>query len=149
MMIFTYSLHLHRELTSLESSLPSKKKELTKIQSELKVLSDAAEKLSAQLKDSSGHVEEAKSSLAAQNERGKVLSALLRQKESGALPGICGRLVSVCVRVEGGLYISFAELTLLHYNAFFEGSHLLGIVLKLTACMPTMKLAIVRNFCDC
>ena len=89
-------LSSQRELSAIESELPRKKKDLSKCQSEFKVLSEAAEKLSRQLKESSSHMEEAQSSLYAQKEKGQVLSALLRQKENGSLPGICGRLVS-CV----------------------------------------------------
>ena len=77
----------HRELSAIESELPRKKKDLSKCQSELKVLSEAAEKLSRQLKGSSSHMEEAQSSLSAQKEKGQVLSALLRQKENGSMPG--------------------------------------------------------------
>ncbi len=60
-------------------------------------MSRVVEELSLEIKENSGHVEDARSSMAAQNEKGQVLSALLRQKENGALPGICGRLVRVCV----------------------------------------------------
>lgn len=38
-------------------------------------------------------VEEAKSSLAINRSRGKVLDGLLQQKKSGKIPGIYGRLV--------------------------------------------------------
>ncbi len=86
----------HRRLVTLESELSSKKKQLVKTQSDLEKVSTLTEKLSQEVKESNGHVEEAKSSMAAQNERGQVLTALLRQRDTGALPGICGRLVSGC-----------------------------------------------------
>jgi structural maintenance of chromosome 4 len=39
-------------------------------------------------------VEEAKSSLAMNRSRGKVLDAIIQEKKSGRIPGIYGRLVS-------------------------------------------------------
>lgn len=41
-------------------------------------------------------VDEAKSSLSSNRSRGKVLDALMQQKNSGRIPGIFGRLVKSC-----------------------------------------------------
>ncbi len=84
--------------------MTSKKTQLDKTVSALSTVSAVVEKLSLEIKESSGHVEDAKSSMAAQNEKGQVLSALLRQKERGAMPGMCGRLVrGVCGRMVRGV----------------------------------------------
>ena len=55
--------------------------------------------LHQQVRLSRGQVEEARSALQAHRSRGQVLRALMEQKESGAIPGIHGRLVSEVVPV--------------------------------------------------
>ena len=57
-------------------------------------MSESCAELHQQVRASRGHVEEARSALQAHRSRGQVLGALMEQKESGAIPGIHGRLVS-------------------------------------------------------
>lgn len=85
----------HRTVNSIKStSLPSKKQELSRAEKELGRLSESCAELHQQVRASRGHVEEARSALQAHRSRGQVLGALMEQKESGAIPGIHGRLVS-------------------------------------------------------
>ena len=100
-----------RELTSLNQSLPKKRQALTRAQDSLHTVQDRAARLYQQVNTCRGHVEETRSALHANKSRythtaivkypictfllrGRVLDALMQQKSSGAIPGICGRLVS-------------------------------------------------------
>lgn len=56
-------------------------------------MSESCSELHQQVRVSRGQVEEARSALQAHRSRGQVLRALMEQKESGAIPGIHGRLV--------------------------------------------------------
>lgn len=82
-----------RGLSALQRSVPSKKEELTKAQSELKVVGEGWERLVQQVRQCRGQLEEARSGLQAHRSQGRVLEALMGQKNSGAIPGIQGRLV--------------------------------------------------------
>ena len=89
------SLYTYRTVITVKStSLPSKKQELSKAENELARLNDTCTELHQQVRLSRGQVEEARSALQAHRSRGQVLRALMEQKESGAIPGIHGRLVS-------------------------------------------------------
>lgn len=81
-----------RDWQSMEQSLSSKKKELVQCEKELETVSVTAENKSHQLRTTRSQVEEARSSLQSHRSRGQVLESLMKQKLSGAIPGICGRL---------------------------------------------------------
>ncbi len=92
-------LPYYRTVNSIKStSLPSKKQELSKAEKELGRLSNSYAELHQAVRASRGHVEEARSALQAHRSRGQVLRALMEQKESGAIPGIHGRLVSKTIQ---------------------------------------------------
>ena len=61
---------------------------------ELAQLNVSCASLHQQVRVSRGQMEEARSALQAHRSRGQVLRALVEQRESGAIPGIHGRLVS-------------------------------------------------------
>ena len=88
-------LYTYRTVITVKStSLPSKKQKLSKAENELARLNDTCAELHQQVRLSRGQVEEARSALQAHRSRGQVLRALMEQKESGAILGIHGRLVS-------------------------------------------------------
>lgn len=90
----TEHLCTYSTVASLQSkSLPSRRQELSKAEKELASLNDTCTSLHQQVRGSRGQVEEARSALQAHRSRGQVLSALMEQNESGAIPGIHGRLV--------------------------------------------------------
>lgn len=60
---------------------------------ELQELTQEEIKLKGLVRDLFQKVEEAKSSLAMNRSRGKVLDAIIQEKKSGRIPGIYGRLV--------------------------------------------------------
>ncbi len=88
-----FSLRVPRELSGLQKSIPDKKKGITQAQSELKVVGEGWERLSQQVRQCRSQLEEARSGLQAHRSQGRVLGALVEQKNSGAIPGIHGRLV--------------------------------------------------------
>lgn len=63
-------------------------------ESELDKLVSEEANIKNSVRDLRQKVEEARSSLAINKSRGKVLEALIQQKKSGKIPGIHGRLVS-------------------------------------------------------
>ena len=86
---------LHRTISTLNSTaLPSRREELARAEKELAHLNETYTDLHQQVRVSRGRVEEARSSLQAHRSRGQVLEALVEQRDSGAIPGIHGRLVS-------------------------------------------------------
>ena len=88
-------LVLYRTVAHLNSTdLPSRREELAKAEKELARLNEACTNLHQQVRVSRGRVEEARSSFQAHRSRGQVLQALVEQRDSGAIPGIHGRLVS-------------------------------------------------------
>jgi structural maintenance of chromosome 4 len=78
--------------TSLQKSLPAKKKRLSKAQTELTALTEKWEGLRKEVGVARSNVEDAKSSMQANQSRGQVLKALMEQRDSGKIPGIHGRL---------------------------------------------------------
>ncbi|XP_029472941.1 structural maintenance of chromosomes protein 4 isoform X2 [Rhinatrema bivittatum] len=79
-------------IKELETKLPQTEQELKKKENELEKLSKEEANIKHAVRDLRQKVEEAKSSLAMNNSRGKVLEALIEQKKSGNIPGIYGRL---------------------------------------------------------
>jgi structural maintenance of chromosome 4 len=79
-------------ISRLKKDIPSKKEAVTACEDELRSLSAAESKLTEQVKLLRSQVEEGTSSLDAFKSRSKVLQTLLQQKESGEIPGVCGRL---------------------------------------------------------
>uniref|UniRef100_A0A803TZK8 Structural maintenance of chromosomes protein 4 n=1 Tax=Anolis carolinensis TaxID=28377 RepID=A0A803TZK8_ANOCA len=80
-------------IKELESKLPQAEHDLKKKENELEKLVKEEANIKGYVQDLRQKVEEARSSLAANKSRGKVLEALMQQKKSGSIPGIYGRLV--------------------------------------------------------
>ncbi|KAI8498795.1 Structural maintenance of chromosomes protein 4, partial [Branchiostoma belcheri] len=79
-------------IKDVEKRIPECEKELQKARTDLeKVTKDEAE-VAQELRKCRMKVEDARSSMQAQRSRGKVLEALMLQKQSGKIPGIFGRL---------------------------------------------------------
>ncbi|XP_072474702.1 structural maintenance of chromosomes protein 4 isoform X1 [Notamacropus eugenii] len=79
-------------IKNLEIKLPPTKQDLQEKENELQKLTKEATDIENSVRDLLQKVEEAKSSLATNHSRGKVLNALIQQKKSGKIPGIYGRL---------------------------------------------------------
>nr|XP_033815111.1 structural maintenance of chromosomes protein 4 isoform X2 [Geotrypetes seraphini] len=79
-------------IKELETKLPQTEQELIKQENELEKLSKEEADIKLVVRDLRQKVEEAKSYLAMNNSRGKVLDALMEEKKSGRIPGIYGRL---------------------------------------------------------
>lgn len=65
---------------------------------ELEQISEQDSQARTMVGDMRQKVEEAKSFLSSNRSRGKVLDALMQQKQSGKIPGILGRLVRCCTQ---------------------------------------------------
>uniref|UniRef100_A0A8C5PS35 Structural maintenance of chromosomes protein n=1 Tax=Leptobrachium leishanense TaxID=445787 RepID=A0A8C5PS35_9ANUR len=76
----------------LETKLPRSLEELKKKEIEYESLVLEESNIRNQVRELRRKVEEAKSSLSANQSKGKVLDALIQQKKSGKIPGIYGRL---------------------------------------------------------
>ncbi|XP_078003364.1 structural maintenance of chromosomes protein 4 isoform X3 [Phascolarctos cinereus] len=87
-----------KEEEKLKQVMDSLKQETKELQeekekeNELQKLTKEATDIENSVRDLLQKVEEAKSSLATNHSRGKVLNALIQQKKSGKIPGIYGRL---------------------------------------------------------
>ncbi|ETE72783.1 Structural maintenance of chromosomes protein 4, partial [Ophiophagus hannah] len=79
-------------IKELESKLPQTENELKEKENELDKLTKEEADMKYYIGDLRQKVEEAKSSLAINKSRGKVLEALIQQKKSGNISGIYGRL---------------------------------------------------------
>ncbi|XP_043926397.1 structural maintenance of chromosomes protein 4 [Protopterus annectens] len=79
-------------IKDLEVKVPLCELELQRDEEELERITEAEAKLKDLVHELRQKVEEAKSSLAANRSRGKVLEALMQQKKSGKIAGIYGRL---------------------------------------------------------
>uniref|UniRef100_A0A4X2LC49 Structural maintenance of chromosomes protein 4 n=1 Tax=Vombatus ursinus TaxID=29139 RepID=A0A4X2LC49_VOMUR len=79
-------------IRNLEIKLPPTEQDLREKENELQKLTKEAADIENSVRDLLQKVEEAKSSLATNHSRGKVLNALIQQKKSGKIPGIYGRL---------------------------------------------------------
>ncbi|XP_074046941.1 structural maintenance of chromosomes protein 4 isoform X2 [Macrotis lagotis] len=79
-------------IKNLESKLPPAEQDLRDKENELQKLKKESRDIENSVQDLLQKVEEAKSSLATNHSRGKVLNALIQQKKSGKIPGIYGRL---------------------------------------------------------
>uniref|UniRef100_A0A8C8VJ52 Structural maintenance of chromosomes protein n=1 Tax=Pelusios castaneus TaxID=367368 RepID=A0A8C8VJ52_9SAUR len=79
-------------IKELETKLPQAEQELKQKENELEKLGREEMYIKNSVRELRQKVEEAKSSLAINRSRGKVLDALIQQKKSGKIPGIYGRL---------------------------------------------------------
>nr|XP_042136182.1 structural maintenance of chromosomes protein 4 [Peromyscus maniculatus bairdii] len=76
----------------INTKLPQTQRELKEKEKELQKLTQEEINLKSLVHDLFQKVEEAKSSLATNRSRGKVLDAIIQEKKSGRIPGIYGRL---------------------------------------------------------
>uniref|UniRef100_F6ZJX0 Structural maintenance of chromosomes protein n=1 Tax=Equus caballus TaxID=9796 RepID=F6ZJX0_HORSE len=79
----------------IEATLPHTEHELKEKEKELQKLTKEEINFKSLVRDLFQKVEEAKSSLAVNRSRGKVLDAIIQEKKSGRIPGIYGRLMAV------------------------------------------------------
>ncbi|XP_077609892.1 structural maintenance of chromosomes protein 4 [Crocuta crocuta] len=79
-------------IRDIEAKLPQSEQELKEKEKELQKLTQEELKLKNLVRDLFQKVEEAKSSVAINRSRGKVLDAIIQEKKSGRIPGIYGRL---------------------------------------------------------
>ncbi|KAK1344178.1 hypothetical protein QTO34_014743 [Cnephaeus nilssonii] len=79
-------------IRDIEGKLPQTERELKEKEKELQNLTQEEIKCKSLVRDLFQKVEEAKSSLAMNQSRGKVLDAIIKEKKSGRIPGIYGRL---------------------------------------------------------
>uniref|UniRef100_A0A667HGB0 Structural maintenance of chromosomes protein n=1 Tax=Lynx canadensis TaxID=61383 RepID=A0A667HGB0_LYNCA len=79
-------------IRDIEAKLPQSELELKEKEKELEKLTQEELKLKSLVRDLFQKVEEAKSSVAMNRSRGKVLDAIIQEKKSGRIPGIYGRL---------------------------------------------------------
>uniref|UniRef100_A0A8C0HVB4 Structural maintenance of chromosomes protein n=1 Tax=Balaenoptera musculus TaxID=9771 RepID=A0A8C0HVB4_BALMU len=76
----------------IEAKLPQTERELKEKEKQLQKLTQEEINFKSLVRDLFQKVEEAKSSLAMNRSRGKVLDAIIQEKKSGRIPGIYGRL---------------------------------------------------------
>ncbi|ELV13322.1 Structural maintenance of chromosomes protein 4 [Tupaia chinensis] len=79
-------------IEDIEAKLPQAEKELKEKEKELQKLTQEEINIKSLVHDLFQKVEDAKSSLAMNRSRGKVLDAIIQEKKSGRIPGIYGRL---------------------------------------------------------
>ncbi|PNI78034.1 SMC4 isoform 6 [Pan troglodytes] len=79
-------------IRDIEGKLPQTEQELKEKEKELQKLTQEETNFKSLVHDLFQKVEEAKSSLAMNRSRGKVLDAIIQEKKSGRIPGIYGRL---------------------------------------------------------
>uniref|UniRef100_A0A096MY19 Structural maintenance of chromosomes protein n=1 Tax=Papio anubis TaxID=9555 RepID=A0A096MY19_PAPAN len=79
-------------IRDIEGKLPQTEQELKEKEKELQKLTQEEINFKSLVHDLFQKVEEAKSSLAVNRSRGKVLDAVIQEKKSGRIPGIYGRL---------------------------------------------------------
>ncbi|XP_067400262.1 structural maintenance of chromosomes protein 4 [Emydura macquarii macquarii] len=79
-------------IKELDTKLPQVEEELKQKENELEKLGREEMDIKNHVRELRQKVEEAKSSLAINRSRGRVLDALIQQKKSGKIPGIYGRL---------------------------------------------------------
>ncbi|XP_033058660.1 structural maintenance of chromosomes protein 4 isoform X2 [Trachypithecus francoisi] len=82
-------------IRDIEGKLPQTEQELKEKEKELQKLTQEEINFKSLVHDLFQKVEEAKSSLAMNRSRGKVLDAIIQEKKSGRIPGIYGRLMAV------------------------------------------------------
>jgi len=83
------------EIEQLNTGIPETEKQLQGAQLELAEVRKNEAAASKELRAHRSQVEELRSSMQANRSRGRVLDALMEQKQLGHLPGIFGRLVSL------------------------------------------------------
>lgn len=83
------------EIEELNTGIPQTEKQLQDAQLELDQVRKNEGAASKELRAHRSQVEELRSSMQASRSRGRVLDALMEQKQLGHLPGIFGRLVSL------------------------------------------------------
>lgn len=83
------------EIEQLNTGIPETEKQLQNAQLELAQVRKNEAAASKELRAHRSQVEELRSSMQANRSRGRVLDALMEQKQLGHLPGIFGRLVSL------------------------------------------------------
>ncbi|PTB77676.1 RecF/RecN/SMC protein [Trichoderma longibrachiatum ATCC 18648] len=81
-----------KELQACQAEKAKLTKEAEKMKSELQILSEQEPKIRSKISTARQKADEARSSLANNQTRGNVLSALMRMKESGRIDGFHGRL---------------------------------------------------------
>jgi len=85
----------YSEIEQLNTGIPETEKRLQDAQLELDQVRKNEATASKELRAHRSQVEEVRSSMQANRSRGRVLDALMEQKQLGHLPGIFGRLVSL------------------------------------------------------
>ena len=83
------------EIEQLNTGIPETEKQLEDAKLELAQVRKNETAVSKELRAHRSQVEELRSSMQANRSRGRVLDALMEQKQLGHLPGIFGRLVSL------------------------------------------------------
>jgi structural maintenance of chromosome 4 len=83
------------EIEQLNTGIPETEKQLKDAQLELAQVRRNEAAASEELRTHRSQVEELRSSMQANRSRGRVLDALMEQKQLGYLPGIFGRLVGL------------------------------------------------------
>jgi structural maintenance of chromosome 4 len=86
------------EIEQLNTGIPETERQLHDAQLELADVRKNEAAASEELRAHRSQVEELRSSMQAIRSRGRVLDALMEQKQLGHLPGIFGRLVSIILR---------------------------------------------------
>ena len=91
------------EIEQLNTGIPETEKQLQDAQLELAQVRKNEAAASKELRAHRSQLEELRSSMQANRSRGRVLDALMEQKQLGHLPGIFGRLVrlilSLCLHI--------------------------------------------------
>ncbi|XP_072946319.1 structural maintenance of chromosomes protein 4 [Epargyreus clarus] len=77
---------------TLTTSVPSDEKQLNQIQSQLQTLKREESSVSSEARSTRAQLEESRQAMSANRSRGRVLDALMKEKKTGHLPGIFGRL---------------------------------------------------------
>ncbi|XP_028162116.1 structural maintenance of chromosomes protein 4 [Ostrinia furnacalis] len=76
----------------LNSTVPTNEKKLTELQTQLQTLKREESSVSGEARSLRAQLEESRQAMSANRSRGRVLDALMKEKKSGRLPGIFGRL---------------------------------------------------------
>ncbi|CAG4968620.1 unnamed protein product [Parnassius apollo] len=76
----------------LSVSVPTNEKQLSDIQAKLQALKKEESSISNEARSLRAQLEESRQAMSANKSRGRVLDSLMREKNSGRLPGIFGRL---------------------------------------------------------
>ncbi|XP_034826379.1 structural maintenance of chromosomes protein 4 [Maniola hyperantus] len=77
---------------NLSSTIPAQEKKLNEIQTKLQAIKREEGTVSTEARSLRGQLEESRQAMTANRSRGRVLDALMKEKKTGNLPGIFGRL---------------------------------------------------------